>query len=97
MRSAYGGSVRVHDLVRGTAHIEASYGAVNLGVRNGTAVWLDASSQHGTVRSDLASDPGPATDEETLELRVHTSYGDIIIHRSGSRADPNLLNERTSQ
>ena len=83
VRSAYGG-VRIRDLVRGTARIEASYGSVHLGVREGTAVWLDASSQHGAVRSDLASDPGPATDEETLELRVHTNHGDIVIQRAGS-------------
>ena len=87
MRSAYGG-VRVRDLVRGAARIEASYGAVHLGVRKGTAVWLDASSQHGAVRSDLASDPGPATDEEALKLRVNTTYGDIIIQRSAVHAVP---------
>ena len=87
VRSAYGG-VRIRDLVRGTARIEASYGTVQLGVRRGTAVWLDAASQHGAVRSDLASDPGPAVDEETLELRVHTNHGDIIVQRSGAPAVP---------
>ena len=84
-RSAYGG-VRIGDLVCGTARVEASYGSVHLGVRQGTAVWLDASSQHGAVRSDLASDPGPATDEETLKLHVHTNHGDIIVQRSGTHA-----------
>ena len=92
VRSAYGG-VRVRDLVRGTTRIEASYGTVHVGVRRGTAVWLDASSKHGAVRSDLASDPGPGTDEETLELRVHTNHGDIIVQRSGAPADLAPQNE----
>ena len=91
-RSAYG-SVRVRDLVRGTARIEASYGTVHVGVRRGTAVWLDTSSKHGAVRSDLVSDPGPGTDEETLELRVHTNHGDIIVQRSSSPADLAPQNE----
>lgn len=95
VRSAYGG-VRVRDLVRGTARIEAAYGSVHLGVRRGTAVWLDAASQHGSVRSDLASDQGPATDEETLELRVHTNHGDIVVQRSGAHAATSHENGNTS-
>lgn len=94
-RSAYGG-VRIGDLVRGTARIETSYGSVHLGVRPGTAVWLDASSQHGAVRSDLASDPGPATDEETLTLQVHTNHGDIVVQRSGAPASLVPQTESTS-
>ncbi|WP_394763798.1 DUF4097 family beta strand repeat-containing protein [Phenylobacterium sp.] len=94
-RSAYGG-VRIGDLVRGTARIETSYGSVHLGVRPGTAVWLDASSQHGAVRSDLASDPGPATDEETLTLQVHTNHGDIVVQRSGAPASLVSQTESTS-
>ena len=96
VRSACGG-VRIRDLVRGTARVEASHGTVHLGVRKGRAVWLDASSEHGTVRSDLASDPGPAGDEEALELRVHTNHGDIVVQRSESNAGPTHQNERTSR
>ncbi len=80
-RSAYG-LVRVSELARGSARIEGSYGGADLGIRRGTAVWLDATSQHGVVRTDLAADPGPAEHDEALELHVHTGYGDITIHRS---------------
>ncbi len=81
VRSAYG-DVRIGQLVRGVARIDGSYGAVDLGVRAGTAVWLDASSQHGTVRSDLAAATVPDSAEETLELHVRTGYGNIAVHRS---------------
>ncbi len=80
VRSAYG-PVRIRELTRGTARIEASYGALSLGVRRGTAVWLDASSRHGVVRNELTADPGPADGEDALELHARTGYGDITVHR----------------
>lgn len=80
IRSAYG-PVRIRELVRGTARIEGSYGALSLGVRRGTAVWLDASSRHGVVRNELTADAGPADGEDTLEVHARTGYGDITVHR----------------
>ncbi len=81
LRAAYG-NVRIGELVRGATRIEGSYGNVHVGVRRGTAVWLDASSSHGTLRTDLAADAGPGEGEDSLELRVHTGYGNITIQRS---------------
>jgi hypothetical protein len=80
VRSAYG-PVRIRELSRGTARIEGSYGALTLGVRGGTAVWLDASSRHGVVRNELSADRGPADGEGTLEIHARTGYGDITVHR----------------
>ena len=45
-------------------------------------MWLDAVSQHGVVRTDLAAADGPDDDGETLELHLRSGYGDITIHRS---------------
>lgn len=81
IRAAYG-RVRVHDAVQGSIRIDGSYGDVEVGVRRGTAVWLDATSQHGVVRTDLAADAGPSEGEETIELRIRTGYGGIDVHRS---------------
>jgi hypothetical protein len=85
VRSAYG-PVRINELVRGTARIEGSYGALSIGVRRGTAVWLDASSRHGVVRNELAADLGPSDGEDTIEVHARTGYGDITLHRSTSGA-----------
>jgi hypothetical protein len=81
IRAAYG-TVRLRDAVRGVVRIDGSYGNVEVGVRHGTAVWLDATSQHGVVRTDLAADSGPAAGDDTLELRLRTGYGSIDVHRS---------------
>ncbi|WP_457099863.1 DUF4097 family beta strand repeat-containing protein [Microbacterium sp. P5_E9] len=85
MRSAYG-AVRVRDIVRGAVRVDGSYGSVDVGVRQGTAVWVDATAQHGVVRTDLAADAGPVEGEDTVELRIRTGYGSIAIHRSDTRA-----------
>lgn len=81
IRAAYGG-IHIREARRGVLRIDGSYGNVEVGVRSGTAVWLDATSQHGVVRTDLAADSGPGSDEDTLELHIRTGYGSINIHRS---------------
>jgi hypothetical protein len=81
VRAAYG-NVRIRDAVRGVVRVDGSYGNVDVGVRRGTAVWLDAVAQHGVVRSDLTADSGPSAGEDTLELRIRTGYGSINVNRS---------------
>jgi hypothetical protein len=81
IRSAYG-RVRLLDVPSGAVRIDGSYGDVEVGVRRGTAVWLDAAAQHGVVRTDLAADAGPGEGEQALELRIRTGYGSIAVHRS---------------
>ena len=81
VRSAYG-VVRLAELARGSARIEGSYGGVDIGVRRGTAVWLDAVSQHGVVRTDLSAGTAPAEDDEKLELYIRSGYGDITVRSS---------------
>lgn len=81
IRAAYG-SVCVREAVRGTLRVDGSYGNVEVGVRRGTAVWLDATSQHGDVRTDLSTDAGPATGDDTLELHLRTGYGSIHVNHS---------------
>jgi hypothetical protein len=81
IRSAYG-RVRLLDVVSGAVRIDGSYGDVEVGVRRGTAVWLDAAAQRGLVRTDLTADAGPGEGEQALELRIRTGYGSIAVHRS---------------
>lgn len=75
------GSVRIGEVVRGSVVLETSFGDVELGVREGTAAWLDVSSQHGTVRSDLEASDSPEDSDDTVEVRGRTSFGDIVIRR----------------
>jgi DUF4097 and DUF4098 domain-containing protein YvlB len=75
------GSVRVGEVVRGSVVLETGFGELELGVREGTAAWLDVSSQHGSVRSDLDASDSPEPSEDTVEVRARTGYGDILIRR----------------
>lgn len=57
-------------------------GDVEVGIRAGTAAWLDVSSGAGTVHNALDSASGPEQSDETVQIRAHTAYGDIVLRRS---------------
>lgn len=76
------GTVRVGDVARGTVQLETSYGAIEVGVREGTAAWLDASSSSGQVRNALTASGTPGKTEETVEVRARTKHGNIDILRA---------------
>ena len=80
-KTAYG-SVRIGEAARESLLLESSYGTLEAGIREGTAAWLDLSSQHGRVRNELAVDSGPGATDETVEVRARSSWGDILIRRS---------------
>ncbi|WP_414938382.1 DUF4097 family beta strand repeat-containing protein [Amycolatopsis sp. cmx-11-51] len=76
------GSVRVLDAARGTLALETAMGDIEVGIRQGTAAWLDVNTTFGRVVNDMdsAAEPGATTDK--LEVRASTSLGDIAIRRS---------------
>lgn len=76
------GNVRVGEVVRGAVVLETGFGELELGVAEGTAAWLDAKSQHGTVRSQLESVADPEPSDETVEVWARTGFGDIVIRRA---------------
>jgi DUF4097 and DUF4098 domain-containing protein YvlB len=76
------GEVRVGQAVRGSLVLETAYGAVEAGVREGTAAWLDVEAGAGRVRNLLTATEGPDGAEDTVEIRARTAYGDIVIRRA---------------
>jgi DUF4097 and DUF4098 domain-containing protein YvlB len=80
-RTAYG-SIRVGEVVRGVIDIATATGDLEVGVRQGSSAWLDARSEYGDVRSTLNAADGPGDAKETVEVRAHTSYGDILVRRA---------------
>jgi DUF4097 and DUF4098 domain-containing protein YvlB len=76
------GSVRIGEVVRGSVDLESGDGELEVGVRHGTAAWLDVSTLSGMVRNSLEPSDGPAPSDETVEVRARTSSGDIMIRRS---------------
>lgn len=75
------GDVRVGEIIRGSVDLATGTGAVEVGIAEGTAAWVDAISKTGTVHSSLQAQDGPDQFGETAELRVR-SYRDVIIRRS---------------
>ncbi|WP_113702321.1 DUF4097 family beta strand repeat-containing protein [Nonomuraea lactucae] len=76
------GSIRVGEVVRGSVALDTRSGDLEVGIREGSAAWLDVSSQYGSVDvpPDAVDGPGEAT--ETVEVRARTGFGDILVRRS---------------
>ena len=76
------GTLRVGEVARGTVQLETSYGAIEVGVREGTAAWLDVSSGSGQVRNTLTASETPEKTEDTVKVRARTRYGNIDVRRA---------------
>ncbi|MER7919800.1 MULTISPECIES: DUF4097 family beta strand repeat-containing protein [unclassified Streptomyces] len=76
------GTLRAAEVVRGRVQLETSYGAIEVGVREGTAAWLDVSSERGHVRNTLTASGAPERSKETVEVRARTRYGSIDVRRA---------------
>ncbi|MBE3010386.1 DUF4097 family beta strand repeat protein [Microbispora sp. NEAU-D428] len=80
-KTAYAG-VRIGEVVSGSIVMETTGGGLDLGIREGTAAWLDVSSTYGAVDVSLDPSDGPGRTDRIVEVRTHTTYGDVVIHRS---------------
>ncbi|MEW2130675.1 DUF4097 family beta strand repeat-containing protein [Streptomyces sp. NPDC005435] len=76
------GQLRVAEVARGEVRLETSNGSIEIGVREGTAAWLDVSSNHGQVHNALAASGAPATSEDTVTIRARTNWGTIDVLRA---------------
>ncbi|MEU9105694.1 DUF4097 family beta strand repeat-containing protein [Streptomyces xanthophaeus] len=76
------GALRVDEVARGTVQLETSYGSIEVGVREGTAAWLDVSSGSGQVRNTLTASETPQGSEDTVKVRARTRHGNIDVRRA---------------
>ncbi len=84
-RTAFG-SVRVGEVVRGTVVLETSFGELEAGIREGTAAWLDVSSDFGNVRNELDESDAPESTDDSVEVWARTKFGDVVIRRAVAAA-----------
>jgi hypothetical protein len=75
------GDIRLSDVVRGSVVLETSLGNLEVGIREGTAAWLDVRAAAGRVVNELEAADGPAPSTEKVEVRARTSAGDVLIRR----------------
>jgi DUF4097 and DUF4098 domain-containing protein YvlB len=76
------GSVHAQDVVRGTVVLETAMGNLEIGIREGSAAWLDVKTRFGHVHNTMDAADSPEAAADTVEVRAHTSFGDIAVHRS---------------
>ncbi|WP_411107618.1 DUF4097 family beta strand repeat-containing protein [Streptomyces sp. cmx-4-9] len=76
------GALRVAEVARGTVQLETSYGTIEVGIREGTAAWLDVNSERGQVRNTLMASEAPEGTSDTVEVRARTRYGNIDVRRA---------------
>lgn len=81
------GDVRLSDVVRGAVVLETQLGDLEVGIREGTAAWLDVRATAGKVHTALDAAEAPEPSAETVEVRARTSVGEIAIRRSRGAID----------
>ncbi|MEO3742038.1 DUF4097 family beta strand repeat-containing protein [Plantactinospora sp. B5E13] len=76
------GSVRLAEVARGDVTVGAASGELEVGIREGSAAWLDLATMSGQVRNSLDTSGAPGQSEETVRIQARTYSGDIVIRRS---------------
>ena len=62
--------------------LETHAGDVAVGIRAGTAAWLDVRSLTGSVLNSLDAADEPEPSAPTVEVRARTTVGDVAIRRA---------------
>jgi DUF4097 and DUF4098 domain-containing protein YvlB len=78
------GEVRIGEVVRGKVSATTKNGSVEVGVREGSAAWLELNTGVGRVYNELASADAPEAGEQVdrVEIRASTKLGDVTIRRA---------------
>ena len=78
------GEVRIGEVARGKVSATSKNGAVEVGIREGSAAWLELNTGLGRVYNELNSTDTPEAGEpvDRVEVRASTKLGDITIRRA---------------
>jgi DUF4097 and DUF4098 domain-containing protein YvlB len=81
------GDVAIKAVEAGEVRIQTVSGDARVGVAEGTAVWMDAVSVSGDLRSELGVvDDAPADESGVVPLQVKTVSGDVSFVRAAALA-----------
>ena len=81
------GNIRLGQVARGSVNIETAAGGLEIGIKEGTAAWIDATTKFGRVDQRLTAADSPDGATDTVQVRARTAFGDVVIARA-SIADP---------
>jgi DUF4097 and DUF4098 domain-containing protein YvlB len=78
------GEVRIGEVARGKVSATTKNGAVEVGIREGSAAWLELNTGLGRVYNELTSSDAPEAGEPVDRVEVHasTKLGDVTIRRA---------------
>ena len=78
------GEVRIGEVARGTVSATSKNGGVEVGIREGSAAWLELNTGVGRVYNELATSDAPEAGEPVDRVEVHasTKLGDVTIRRA---------------
>jgi DUF4097 and DUF4098 domain-containing protein YvlB len=78
------GEVVIGEVVRGKVSATSKNGSVEVGVREGSAAWLELNTGVGRVYSELEASDAPEAGEPVDRVEVHasTKLGDVTVRRS---------------
>lgn len=78
------GAVQVGEVVRGKVEVTSKNGSVEVGVREGSAAWLELNTVVGRVYNELSSAEAPEAGDpaDKVEVRAGTKLGDVTIRRT---------------
>ena len=78
------GEVRIGEVARGTVSATSKNGAVEVGIREGSAAWLELNTGVGRVYNELATSDAPEAGEpvDRVEVRASTKLGNVTIRRA---------------
>jgi hypothetical protein len=78
------GEVLIGEVARGKVFATTKNGGVEVGVREGSAAWLELHTEVGRVYNELASSDAPEADEPVDKVEIHasTKLGDVAIRRA---------------
>jgi hypothetical protein len=76
------GAVRVLDAVCGSLTLETGMGEIEVGIREGSAAWLDVKTKFGVVRNEMTVSGAPAEHADKVEIHANTAFGDVTVRRA---------------
>jgi len=78
------GAIRIGRMTRGQAKLTSGSGNIEVGISEGTAASIDATSERGAVHDFVSSQGNPDPPDRKVMVHARTRHGDIIIQRAAS-------------
>jgi DUF4097 and DUF4098 domain-containing protein YvlB len=76
------GDIHLGGVRRGAVVAETGFGEVEIAIADGAAAWLDLNTGYGHLHNNLERAEPPESNDNRVEVRARSGYGDITIRRS---------------